>query len=148
MAETAIDRTGLTLKRADGANRALQVGAAVYLVGLIAHTADHVRRGTDVITPEVFWAGIISTTIGIIVVIMIVARHRLAPLFATAFGFAEAIGVASAHLFPHWSALSDPFIGHQAPGITPFSWAVVLIELAGAFAMGVAGWLVLRRRPD
>lgn len=133
--------------RADTAERRLNWATALYVAGLIAHTADHIRRGTAVISPEVFWLGILSTTAGLSTVALIVARHRLAPLAAALVGLPVAVGVAAVHLLPHWSALSDAFPGAVGTGITPFSWAVVLVEIAGSLAMGLAGLAMLRRHP-
>lgn len=51
--DTAVPRS---LNGLDWARSGAPLGLAslVYVIRLIAHTADHVRRGTDVITPEVF----------------------------------------------------------------------------------------------
>ncbi len=117
----------------------------VYAAGLLAHVADHLRRGTDVLTPEVFWAGNISTVVGGGVIVLVFAGHRLAPIAAIAFGFPAAIGVIAVHLLPHWSALSDAFPSAHHSGVTAISWTVVLVEIVGAFALAVVGLLVLRR---
>lgn len=119
--------------------RLLRYAAALYVIGLAAHTADHVRRGVDVITPYVFWAGILSTALGLLTAVLVFSRHRLAPLAAAAVGVPIAVGVAAVHLLPHWSALSDPFVGGGATGITAESWTVVLLEIAGALSMGLVG---------
>lgn len=127
------------------ARRRLHAAAAVYLAGLVAHTADHVRRGTDVLTTEVYWLGIVSTAAGVATVALVVARHRLTPLAAVLFGFPVAIGVAAVHLLPKWSVLSDAFPGSIGTGVTATSWAVVLVEIAGALALGFAGFAALSR---
>lgn len=125
--------------------RLLRWATALYAVGLAAHTADHIRRGTGVITPEVFWAGLASTAAGVLTIVLVATRHRLAATAAAVVGLPIAVGVIAAHLLPHWSALSDPFVGAGTIGITPMSWTVVLIEIAGAAAMGIAGIAMLKR---
>jgi hypothetical protein len=124
--------------------RALRYAATVYAVGLALHTADHLRRGFGVLTRHVFWAGNLSTVIGVTAVVLIFAGHRLAPLAAVWAGFPIAIGVASVHLLPHWSAFSDAFPGGGPEGVTALSWIAVLIEIVGASAVGVIGLRMLR----
>jgi hypothetical protein len=118
---------------------ALRLAVSLYLVGLIAHTADHVRRGTSVVTTEVLVLGVVSTIAGIVTVALIFTRNRHAPLAAAVFGFQVAIGVSAVHLLPKWSVFSDAFPGSRGTGITAMSWAVVLVEIAGALALGIAG---------
>ena len=122
----------------------LRYTTLLYAFGLIVHTGDHVHRGIDVLTPEVFWAGNISTLLGMAVIALVLIGHPSAPLAATLLGFTAAPGVAATHLLPHWSAFSDAFPGAHASGVTSVSWAVVLIEIAGLLAMGVAGLSLLR----
>jgi len=129
-----------------GAVRLMRIGAVIYVIGLVLHTADHIRRGTGVISPEVFWLGIVSTAAGLATVALIAARHRLAPLAASLLGIPVAVGVAAVHLPPYWGVLSDPFTGSRTAGITPFSWFVVLVEIAGAALLGAAALVALGRR--
>ena len=124
-------------------DRKLQAAALVYLGGLALHTADHLRRGLDAVTEHVFWAGNVSTAMGLAAVALILTRHRLAPAAAVAFGFPIALGVAAVHLLPEWStALSDSFIDQS---VSWMSWTFVAIEIAGALATGIAGWRLYRR---
>lgn len=125
----------------------LRWAAALYALGLIVHTLDHVRRGTGVLTPEVFWLGTVSTAAGVITVGLVMARHRLAPLAAALLGVPVAVGVAAVHLLPHWSAVSDAFPGAAGTGVTAYSWVVVLVEIAGASLLGVAGLRMLWTAP-
>ncbi len=124
--------------------RFLQYATVLYGVGLLAHTADHLRRGIDVLTPEVLWAGSISTLAGLALIVAVFARSRLAPGASTVFGFAAAFGVAAVHLLPHWSAFSDAFPGSHDSGVAAASWVVVLVEIVGSLAMGVAGVAAFR----
>jgi hypothetical protein len=124
----------------------LRAAALLYTVGLVLHTADHVRRGIDVIKPAVLWAGNVSTLLGITVVALVLMQHRAAPLMAALAGIPTALGVAAVHLLPSWGALSDSFID-SAPGVTAFSWLVVLLEIVGALAMGFVGFTMVRAAP-
>ena len=123
--------------------RLLRSAALLYATGLVLHTADHVRRGIGVITPEVYWAGTISTILGVATITLVLMRHPKAPLVAALTGVQVAIGTAAVHLLPHWSAFSDAFPGASATGVTPFSWFVVLMEIVGALFMGIAGFVIL-----
>jgi hypothetical protein len=122
----------------------LQYSALLYALGLALHTADHLRRGTDVVTTQVLWVGNISTLVGIMVAVFVIIGNRHGPLLAAATGIPVALGVAAVHLLPRWSDLSDSFLGAHNTGVTGLSWTVVLIEIVGAAAMGVAGIAVTR----
>jgi len=126
-------------------HRWLKYSALFYSLGLALHTADHLRRGLDVLTPQVIWAGNLSTAVGLTVAILVILGHRAGPLLAAVTGLPVALGVAAVHLLPKWSALSDAFVGAHNTGVTAASWSVVLIEIAGALAMGVVGYGIVRR---
>lgn len=123
----------------------LKYCALFYALGLALHTADHLRRGLDAVTPEVLWIGNVSTVVGITVAVLVIVGYRYAPMLAAATGIPVALGVAAVHLLPKWSAFSDTFLGAHGTGVTGVSWTVVLVEIAGAGAMGVAGMVALRR---
>jgi hypothetical protein len=123
------------------ANRQLRYAALLYAIGLAVHTTDHFRRGTDVITPQVYWAGMLSTVVALIAIGLAVLEARPAPVVAVGVGFANAIGVAAVHLLPHWSAFSDAFPGSMVDSL---SWAAVLVEIATAILFGLAGIYALR----
>jgi hypothetical protein len=108
----------------------------LYAVGLAAHTADHVRRGVDILTPQVFWGGNVIALVGLVTIVLVFMGHRLAPMAAVVAGWTIAIGVSAAHLLPHWSAFSDAFPGGS---VGPLSWAAVLTEIVGALGLGAAG---------
>jgi hypothetical protein len=131
----------------DAQMRYLRFAALFYALGLGLHTVDHVRRGLDVLTPEVQWAGNLSTAVGIATVALVLIGNRFGPLAAALTGVPVGVGVAAVHLLPHWSAFSDAFPGSHGAGVTAMSWTVVLIEIVGAIAMGVIGLrIVLERR--
>jgi hypothetical protein len=122
--------------------RVLRVTGVVFLAALIVHGADHLRRGFDVLTPEVFWAGNLQLVMAVVTLVLVFTRHRWAPLAAVAIGFPSAIGFIAAHLLPHWSSFSDAFPGGHVDG---YSWAAAFIEIAADLAFGCAGVYVLRR---
>ena len=128
------------------ASRGIKFAALVYALGLALHTADHLRRGLEVLTPEVQWAGNLSTLFGITAVALVLTNNRFGPLTAALTGVPVALGVAAVHLLPHWSAFSDSFPDAHGTGVSALSWTVVSIEIIGALAMGVCGLLVLREQ--
>jgi hypothetical protein len=125
-------------------DRALRYSTGLYAIGLVAHTADHLRRGTGLLTHHVFWAGNLSTLAGVITVALVFSRHRLAPVMAAAFGVPVAVGVAAVHLLPHWSAFSDAFPGAApASKVEWISYVVVLVEIIGAALTGIIAVRIL-----
>src|SRR5262249_1818332 len=120
-------------------HRLLRFCALFYAVGLALHTVDHVRRGLGAVTPQVLWAGNVSTAIGVAVVVLVIVGNRYGPVLAALAGIPIAVGVAMVHLVPKWSALSDSFEGAHNTGVTAMSWTVVLIEIVGALLMGIVG---------
>ncbi|HEV7526185.1 MAG TPA: hypothetical protein VGP92_14535 [Acidimicrobiia bacterium] len=125
-------------------HRWLKYCALLYALGLALHTADHLRRGLDASTGQVLVAGNISTALGVAVAVMVVVGYRRAPFLAAVTGIPVALGVAAVHLLPTWSAFSDTFVDAHGTGVTAMSWTVVLIEIIGALAMGVAGLAIVR----
>src|SRR6266508_2968701 len=78
----------------------LRFAAIVFAGGLALHTADHLRRGVGVLTPEVLWGGTVLTVAGVITIAAVLARHRLAAKVAVVVGFYSAVSVAASHLLP------------------------------------------------
>ena len=139
--------TASTRVRDSSPDVVLRRAAVVFVVALVVHAADHLRRGFDVITPEVRWAGNAQLAMATVAVVLVFARHRSAALWAIVVGFASAIGFAGAHVLPHWSAFSDSFTGSKvAPGVTWFSWFAALFEIGADTLFGIAGLRVLRAR--
>jgi hypothetical protein len=114
----------------------LTIAAAAFVAANLIHTADHFRQGTGDLTWEILAGGSTLTVLAFVVLALALARHPRAALFAAVVGVSGAIGISAAHLPPHWSALSDsyPDIGADA-----LSWAVVLLEIAAAAALGAVG---------
>ena len=127
------------------AARLLTYAAYFYLLAWAVHTGDHLRRGLDVVTPEVSTIGTAAAVLQLVAVVAVVSRVRWAPVLAAAVGFPDAVGIAAVHLLPHWSAFSDAFPGAHATGVTAFSWFAAIIEITGALAFGLAGAYAIRR---
>ncbi|HEX9969523.1 MAG TPA: hypothetical protein VGB03_05235 [Acidimicrobiales bacterium] len=121
----------------------LRRAATVFAAGLLLHTADHFRRGTDILTKHVLAAGTLSTLAAVVVLALVFTRHRWAPAAAAALGLSMAFGVTAAHLLPTWSAFSDSLPDGHVSAVT---WVAVLLEIAGAALMGAAGLAALRPR--
>lgn len=124
-------------------DRILRYAAIFFAVGFVIHNADHLRRGSDSITTELFWAGNAAAVVAIAAILIVLTRHESAPYVAVGAGFALALAFTAAHVLPTWSALSDSFVDGD---VSAFSWFAALLEIAGALALGVAGVSVLRRR--
>jgi hypothetical protein len=127
-------------------DRFLRPAGVVFLVAVLVHGADHLRRGMDVVTTVVLAAGNIQIVLGLVAVALVLRRHRLGPAAAVAMGFPSAVLFVAAHLLPEWSAFSDPYVGSPvAPGVTAFSWFTALFEITADLAFGWAGLVALRR---
>lgn len=126
-----------------GRSEALRAAALLYAVGLALHTADHFRRGTDAVTPQVLWLGTAGTVLGIVAIAAVLVGHRMAPEIAAAVGLPKAIGVSAVHFLPAWGAFSDSFVTGDVDAL---SWAAASIETIGAFALGIVGVRALTRR--
>ena len=128
----------------DAAQKRLLVAGWLFAVGTAVHTFDHLRRGQGSITDELYWVGNLALVLQIIVITLVLTRHRLAPLAAAATGFPLAIGFFAAHWLPEWSALSDPV--WEIGSWTWFSYVASTAEILGALAVGFAGLTVIRHR--
>jgi hypothetical protein len=128
------------------AQKWLRYAAVLYGAVFLIHTGDHLRRGFDVVTTQVVVLGSAASIFQVAAIGLVLARHRLAPIVAFAVGFPDALGIASVHLLPHWSSLSDAFPGAHGAGVTGFSWFAGVAEIVGALAFGAAGANVLRQQ--
>ena len=127
--------------------RLLRLAAVIFVAALAVHGADHLRRGPDVLTDLVRGAGAAQGLAGVLAVVLVFRRHRLAPAVAVAVGFVSAAGFIASHLLPQWSAFSDPFTGSAvAPNVNAFSWFAALFEIAADVAFGFAGLQLLQAR--
>ncbi len=133
------------MDRAD--DRLLRVTGVVFLVALLVHAADHLRRGFDVLTTTVFWAGNFQLIAAVVALVLVFTGHRWAPAAAVAVGFAS----ASASPPPTCSrtgarsATRSP-APRSHPDVTAFSWFAALFEIGADLAFGWAGLRMLRAR--
>jgi hypothetical protein len=122
----------------------LRRAAIFFAVALAVHTADHLRRGMDVVPPAVMTAGMIQGVLAAITVVLVFRRSRWAPHAAVFIGFVSAVGFTAAHLLPTWGAFSDSFIdAAPAAGVTWFSWVTAILEILADLLFGAAGVAVL-----
>jgi hypothetical protein len=132
-----------TADRADRADRRLVLAGYLFMVGSGIHLIDHLRRGQDSVTEQLYWAGNLGLVVQVAVITLVLTRHRVAPLAAAAAGFPLAVAFTAAHWLPHWSSLSDSFVDD---GASAFSYVASLAEIAGALAVGLAGLSIIRSR--
>jgi len=131
------DKTGGLLE-----DEVLRYAALIFAAALLVHGADHWRRGFRVLTPEVYWAGMVLSVLAVISITLVLTRHSWGPLVAVVVGFPMAVGVAASHLLPRWSSFSDAFPGS---GVDSLSYAAVVFEVIGSLVFGAAGMRMLLR---
>jgi hypothetical protein len=131
-------------RRDDIGDRWLGRAAVLFAVAVIIHNSDHLRRGVDKLTADVFSVGTAGIVLEVALVVLICQRHRLAPLAAAVGGSVLAAGYLEVHFLPAHRWLSDSFTG--AINVSPLSWVAASLEVAAALALAVVGLLVLRRR--
>ncbi|HVE95247.1 MAG TPA: hypothetical protein VNB24_10015 [Acidimicrobiales bacterium] len=138
---TAIDTARRPTTRTD---RWLLAAAAFFTVAVLIHNSDHVRRGTDAVSKDVFWVGTSAIALEIGLVVLATQRHRLAALAATVGGFGLAAGYVLVHFMPARGWLSDSFT--SSADVSPLSWAAASIEVLAAVTLGLVGLTVLSER--
>ena len=120
------------------------VVASALLVSLNGlHGLDHLRQGLGRLSSEVLVGGQALLLLALVPLVLGFRRHHLAPLAATTVGLLTAIAVTASHLAPHWSAFSDPYADNN---LDLASWGQMLLLIAGAAALGIAGIQTMRRR--
>ena len=124
--------------------RALQIAAGLFAAVVILHNSDHVRRGADTLSGDVFAAGTAAIMLEVAVVVLVCQRHRLAALAALSAGVGLALGYVVVHFLPERGWLSDS-LTVDGTGVTGLSWIAASLEVAGALALAAAGWAVIRR---
>jgi hypothetical protein len=129
---------------ADRGVRLLVAAATLFAVAVLVHNSDHVRRGIDSVSRQVFWVGTAGIVLEVGVVVLATQRHRLAPLAAVAAGWSLAPAYLLVHFLPaHWW-LGDSFT--VASHVSPLSWCAASLEVLAAALLGLAGWVVLQDR--
>lgn len=127
---------------ASSEDRVLTYAALLFTAALLFHGVDHWRRGFNVLTPEVYWAGMVLSVLAVIAIALVLTRHPWGPLVAVMVGFPMAIGVTASHLLPHWSSFSDAFPGSQ---VDRMSYVAVVFEVVASLVFGAAGMRLLLR---
>src|SRR3954452_7604615 len=122
-------------------DRRLRLSACCFAVAVLVHNFDHVRRGADGINLDVFWAGTLSLVVEVGVVVLVVMRHRLAPLAAAVIGLSLAAGYVFVHFTPDHGWLSDPLLSASKA----ISIVAALLEATTALWLGVTGVQIVRR---
>jgi hypothetical protein len=122
---------------------ALLRSATFFVIAVVIHNADHVRRGPGSSARDVVVAGVASIVLELVIVFLVVQGHRLAPAAAAAGGVALAAGYLFVHLLPAHPFLSDSFF---RPGISPFSWVAASLEVVAALTLAWAGMHAGRQR--
>jgi hypothetical protein len=121
---------------------ALEAASTGFVSANILHTLDHLRQGVGDLTWEILAGGSLLTALAIVVLVMVLRGDERAPAFAAVVGLSGAVGIASAHIAPHWSALSDSYPEIHADAL---SWIVMLIEVGAALVLGLVALSQLRR---
>jgi hypothetical protein len=134
----------IAVQRQAEVERRLLAAGALFALAVVVHNGDHVRRGADAVSSDVFWVGTLSIVLEVGLVALVCARHRLAPLAAVAVGGGLAVGYVVVHFLPERSWLSDSF--SSGDDVAAVSWFAASLEVVAALAIAIAGALVLSRR--
>jgi hypothetical protein len=124
-------------------DRWLRAAATFFAVAVLVHNSDHLRRGGDSVSADVFWIGTLAIVLEVGVVALVFMRHPSAPLAASVVGFSLAVGYLFVHFTPERGWLSDSFPSGDAAAI---SWFAGGLETVSAVLLGAAGAVVLHQR--
>lgn len=125
-------------------DRWLLAAAAFFTLAVLIHNSDHLRRGTDSVSKDVFWVGTSAIALEIVLVVLATQRHRLAALAATVGGLGLAAGYVFVHFMPARGWLSDSFT--SSTDVSPLSWGAASLEVLAAVTLGLVGLIVVRER--
>ncbi len=120
----------------------LKGSGVLFMLTWTLHSADHIRRGTDLTSDGVIWAGTVAAMLIAVAVTLVLTDHPVAPFAVVAVGGALAVGVSLTHLVPGWGYFSEPLVfGSEAD-----RWAVwaVMPEIMAAAWWAWIGLGVLR----
>ena len=132
----------ITLVRDRADARLLRASAIFFGLAVLFHNGDHMRRGGDSVSTEVFWLGSAAMLLEIGVVALVLMRHPAAPAVAAAIGFSLALGYVSVHFTPERGFFSDSFVNG---GASALSIVAASLESITAFGLGLAGLAAYRR---
>ena len=110
------------------------------VVTQVLHDLDHVRQGRSAST-EVAVAAALAWVATIVLVVLVVRRHRQAGLYAAVFGATIAIGFVLVHGLPRWSALSDSY---GDANVDALSWVLAAIPFAAGLVLAACGLQAMR----
>ncbi len=112
------------------------------LATLVLHDVDHVVNQADrSLAVQVTATGLFGLASSIVITVLALRRHALAPLGSIALGFGNVAGLVAVHLTPKWSAFADPYSNLE---LNVLSWLGVIVPMAVALGVGVLGLRALR----
>ncbi len=117
--------------------------ANLALLGLLVlHDVDHiVNQAARSLAVQVTATGLVGLVSSIVVTVLALRRHALAPLGSVAIGFGNLAGFVAVHLTPKWSAFADPYSDLD---LNALSWLGAIVPMAVALLVGVLGLRALR----
>jgi hypothetical protein len=118
----------------------LRIGAGFFVLGYLAHFADHLARGLSLTPIAVLVAGSVGAIPGVLSVVLVLRRDPVAPLLACVTGALFAVGFLAVHLPPKWGPLSEPF----RSGVTFFDWLSLVLGAGGGLALAFAAVYAMR----
>jgi len=118
------------------------VAANLLLVALlVVHTLDHLLRQEAQVPSGTATAGTAGFVAVLLALGLALAGHRLAPPATALVGLATAAGFVAIHVFPEWSALSQPYSDIDVDGL---SWVAMIVPAVVAAGVGAIGVQVAR----
>ena len=117
----------------------LRGAAVVFIVTWIVHTADHVRRGTELTSDGVVWSGTFAAVLAAVALTLVFTDHPTAPLVVFVVFASLAFGVSATHLLPDWGYFSEPLLVDSATD----RWAV-MAAVPEIVASAWLAWLAFR----
>ncbi|MCA1726889.1 MAG: hypothetical protein LC722_04340 [Actinobacteria bacterium] len=118
----------------------LSLASLAFLILNVMHTLDHVRQERP-LPAELDVVGAVSLTASVVVLLLAVRDHPLAPLGCAALGAAGFVGLLVVHLVPHWSVFSDPYFDANVDAL---AYGILGLLMAAALYLGYAGVSAVR----
>ena len=105
------------------------------------HDFDHLRQGRS-LHAELYGVAVLALASTALVVTLARRHHRLAGWAGVVVGVGTVLGVASVHVAPQRSFLSDPYPAAHADLL---SWAIILAMMVTGLVMALVGTAALGR---
>jgi hypothetical protein len=134
---------GLVAGSTGRSDRMLRAATIVFALAVLVHNGDHLRRGGDSVSAQVFWVGSAAILVEVAVVVAVFLRHPTAPIAAVAAGFGLAAGYLLVHFTPQRGWLSDSLTSGDPSAFTVFA---AVFETTASILLGTTGVWWLRRR--